>query len=476
MRRRSKAGGEPVKSRHRKTVVPKRRNSPEAGVRRGSSAIDRDAEVARLSQELHEALEQQTATSEVLNAISNSTGDLQPVFKAILAHATRICGAKFGMLNVYDGDSFRTLAFHNAPPEYVEARSRFGPFRPHPESALGHVERTRQIAQIDDIRARRPYHERDPAVLALADLPGARTLLIVPMVKENELIGTVGIYRQEVRPFADKQIDLVRQFAAQAVIAIENTRLLNELRESLQQQTATADVLKVISSSPTDLQPVFESIVQDAARLCEASNPSLHRVEGDVMRHVASHGEIMTLGMQDTRPITSGSLSGQAIVTRQIVHFHDALSVADVEFPDSKHAIKREGIRTAIAVPLLRGDVALGAIVVRRTEVRPFSHNQIALLKTFADQGVIAIENVSLFNQLRQRTNELYELLTQQTAIADVLKVISRSTFNLQAVLDTLTETAARLCDPTKRLFFAAKVQGSGLQQITDSPPSLKNT
>ena len=409
-------------------------------------------ENTRLLNELRQSLEQQTATADVLRVISTSPGELEPVFGSMLENAVRICEAKFGTLQLRENDGFRVVAMHDPPPAFAEARRRNPLIKPSPHNALGRVVATNCLVHIVDYTQEIAYKQGDPAAVSIVELAGARTFIMVPMLKEGELIGNIVLYRQEVRPFADKQIALLSNFAAQAVIAIENTRLLNELRqrtddltESLQQQTATSEVLRVISSSPSELPPVFEAMLRNAVQICDANFGNVFRWDGTALNLVAAHNTPSTYSearrRSPLRPDPSVPM-GRVIATKSVVHIADLST--EQGYAERKSAITAAievgGVRTLLAIPMLKEDELVGIITIYRQEVRPFSDKQIALVENFAAQAVIAIENTRLLNELR-------ESLQQQTATADVLRIISSSPGELQPVFQAMLENAVRICE-----------------------------
>ena len=387
-------------------------------------------ENTRLLSELRESLQQQTATADVLKVISSSPGDLKPVFEAMLENAVRLCAAKFGSLVLFEGNAYRRVALHNAPAVFVETQAR-EPVRPLAASpTLSGLAETRQTICYADILAEQPEE-------AIARLGGARTVMAVPMLKDDRAVGAISIYRQEVRPFTDKQMEVLRNFAAQAVIAIENTRLLSELRESLEQQTATSEVLKIISSSPGELEPVFNAMLENAVKICGAKFGMLYRSEDDSsFRTVAMHDVPRAFSDRRGRnpvvfpPAGKGTPLGRIMRTRQVAHIADIRTEPGYsDSPPLKDLADLGGARTLVAVPMLKDNELVGAIVIYRQEVRPFNDKQIELLTNFAAQAVIAIENARLLNELRQRTADLSksleDLRTTQDRLVQTQKLAS---------------------------------------------------
>jgi GAF domain-containing protein len=488
MKRRSRAGGEPIKGQRRKTAELERRNAPKAVARSNSSPTAEVTEVTRLTRELNEALERQAATSEVLQVISSSPGDLQPVFAAMLENAVRICDAKFGEIYRWENDALSIVATHNTPPAFAEERKLSPYLRPPPTTPIGRMLATKSVIHVADLSAEAAYIEQStPALVSAVELGGTRTLLAVPMLKEHELIGAFFLSRQEVRPFTEKQLALVQNFAAQAVIAIENPRLLNELRqrttdltertaelaEALEQQTGTSEVLQVVSSSPSDLQPVFAAMLENAVRICGATFGNIFRWDGEAFHLVAAHKTPPAFAKarkaSPLHPVATSHF-GRLVKTKSVVHTPDLSAerqYVEERRPAYVEAVELGGIKTFLAVPMLKDDELIGAFGLFRQEVRPFTVKQIALVENFAAQAVIAIENARLLNELRQS-------LERQTATSEVLQVISSSPGDLQPVFTTMLEKAVRISDAKFGTLYLYEERGLRLIAAHDVPAAFE--
>jgi two-component system, NtrC family, sensor kinase len=400
-----------------------------------------EQKVVDRTHELTEALEQQTATGEILRVISSSPTDIQPTFEAIAASAVRLCEANEGEVYRFDGRLIHMMAYHGGDPHSRETLAQIFPAPPGRGTITGRAILTGTVVQADV--ATDPEHEyRDIARFF-------RTVLSVPMLRDGDPIGAISVNRREGRPFLEKQIQLLQIFAAQAVIAIENVRLFQELdgrnrdlSEALEQQTATGEILRVISSSPTDVQPVLNAVAENAARLCDAPDVIILRLDGDTLAMATHIGPFaLTLPPDFRLPISRGSVSGRAFIDRRTVHVHDLVAEADTEFPQGKALALHFGHHTMLATPLLGEGVPLGVICVLRTEVRPFADRQVRLLEIFASQAAIAIENVRLFQELQARTRDLARSVEQLQALGAVGQAVS-STLDLETVLTTIVSRA----------------------------------
>ena len=474
MKRRSKAGGEPIKGGRREAQEPKR-NAPKVAARRSSSNDAQKTEVTRLTCERNDALDQLKSISEVLSVISRSKFDLQPLLQSVAFNVARLCRADGAAIFRLDRGLYHFEAGYSLNTAELEVE-RLNPIPPGRGTVVGRAAITRQVAQIDDAWTDPLYEKKEDAKTG-----GSRSMLGVPLMREGEPIGVIGLARRRLEPFVKREIELVTNFAAQAVIAIENARLLNELRqrttdltEALEQQTATSDVLRVISSFPGDLEPVFTSLLVNAARICDASFGNIFRWDGEALHLVGSHNtpaKLVARRSSPLRPTPDGSM-GRVVRTKTAFHTADlAAEKAYIERsnPGLVDAVELGGVRTILLVPMLKEQELIGVFSLHRQEVRPFTDKQIELVENFAAQAVIAIENARLLNELRQA-------LEQQTATSEVLQVISSSSGDLEPVFSTMLEKAVRICGAAFGNIYRWDGDTLRIVALHNTPPKFAQT
>jgi PAS domain S-box-containing protein len=435
-------------------------------------------EVETRNRELTETLEQQTATGEILRVISSSPTDVQPVFDSIAQSARRLCEGTVCQVFQYDGELLHFVAGHGQTAEAREALRRAFSRPPDRGSAAGRSIINAAIVHIPDIDA-----DPDFALGAIARVVTFRSIVAVPMIRDGRPIGVIGVGRAQTGRFSDRQVDLLKTFADQAVIAIQNVRLFQqlegrnrELTETLEQQTATGEVLRVISSSPTDVQPVFDTIVESAVRLCEAFAGALLRFDGEMLHQGAVRGpgrEQILQAWVSFFPYRPGPevAIGQAVLERRVIHVEDVLSLPPNPLREATQ--RAGGYRAFLAVPMLRDATVVGVIACWRAEARAFSQRQISLVETFADQAVIAIENVRLFTELEARNRDLTTALDRQTATSEILRVISGALVDVQPVFDTIVASAVRLCSARMGALYRLQADLVHLAAHHNYPPEV---